>query len=422
MKRQWLTSSSVAALLAFVGASAVNAQTADGDLQEKVDQLQQRVEELEKQQSEGATPRVTLNRKPPVTVELSGRINQAFLYADNGDESQPFIVDNDNSGSRFGLEATSEANGIELGANLELGFEANTTDEISFGDDSVVGDEAGEADFLDLRHAEIFAGNDEFGTVWLGFGDIASESASEVDLSGTGCCIAESDVDDIAGGLEFETGQEVDSFFSNLDGSRTSRIRYDSPEVSGFQFSVAGRQEDETIEPDVGVSYETEIASLEVESAFGWRPESDDANGTDAEDSNTFHGSVSALMPSGLNATLAGGIEVFEDDDVDIEEELFLFGKIGWRNEGLSDYGETRFSVDGFYGEDITNDFGTDAGNFDDPVEAYSVGAGVVQELSGLNTEVYFGGRVYWVELPGSAGVDDPDELYAIFSGARVRF
>ena len=424
MKKNKLTSCIIGALTMSASISAAYGQSADADLQSQVEELQKRVEELEKE-----TPRVSPDRSK-VQVEISGRINQAFLYADNGDEDQAFIVDNDNSGSRFGVEATTEAKGIELGANLELGVEVNTTDEISFGDDSIVGDEAGESDFLDLRHAEIFAGNNEYGTVWIGFGDIASESVSEVDLSGTGCCIAESDVDDIAGGLEFETGQEVDSLFSNLDGFRTSRIGYDSRRVNGLQFRIAGRQEDETIEPDVSLNYERANPIFMLESAVGWRTESDEANDTDLEDSDTFHGSISISQnggtaddpsESGFNATLAGGVEVFEDDDVDIDEEYFLFGKLGWRGE-LNEHGETRFSVDGFYGEDITNDFGVDDGNLDNPVEAYSVGAGVVQALSGFNTEVYLGGRVYWVDLPGSAGVDDPDELYAIFTGARVRF
>ena len=432
VKKHKLTSCIIGALTMSAGISVAHGEEADADLKKELETLQKRIEKLEKE-----APRVSPDRSK-VEIEISGRINQAILYADNGDEDQAFIVDNDNSGSRFGVEAKTEARGIELGANLELGVEVNTTDEISFGDDSIVGDEAGESDFLDLRHAEIFAGDeDDYGMVWLGFGDIASESVSEFDLSGTGCCIAESDVDDIAGGLEFETGQEVDSFFSNLDGFRTSRIGYDSRRVNGLQFRVAGRQEDETIEPDVSLNYERKTDVYVTESGVGWRPESDEANDTDLEDSDTFHGSISVSQskkvedkkkpegfryePDGFNATLAGGVEVFEDDDVDIDEEYFLFGKLGWRGT-LNDHGETRFSVDGFYGEDITNDFGVDDGNLDNPVEAYSLGAGVVQALSGFNTEVYLGGRVYWVDLPGSAGVDDPDELYAIFTGARVRF
>ena len=62
------------------------------------------------------------------------------------------------------------------------------------------------------------------------------------------------------------------------------------------------------------------------------------------------------------------------------------------------------------------------AGNTTDPVEAYSVGGGVVQVVSKLALEFYLGARIYWIDLPDSAAADDPEALYAIFSGARVRF
>ncbi|MGF1475327.1 MAG: porin [Geminicoccaceae bacterium] len=414
------------------------AQSVEDELEALRDTVQralERIEELEQQQQdtqseveaareaveEAQTVRVEPDRGSPTRLEISGRINQAFLFADNGSDDQAFIVDNDNSGSRFGLRGESDVEETTVGAYLELGFEVNTTDEIDFGDDGPVGDEAGESDFLDVRHAEVYIENDTYGTLALGFGDIATESISEVDFSGTGCCFSESDVDDLAGGLAFETGGDVDSFFSNLDGFRTSRVAYTTPTFAGFNLSVAGRQEDETFEPDVSVSYGATIAEHDFEAAVGWRLEDEESNGTDLEDSNTVHGSFSILSPTGLNFTAAAGGEFFDEEDVDLEEEYFVFGKVGWR-AGFFDMGETRFSVDGFFGEDITNDFGVDDGNFDDPVEAFSVGGGVVQVVDDFSTEFYVGGRVYWLELPDSAGVGDPDALYAITTGARVRF
>lgn len=386
--------------------------------QEEVEKTAQEVvktaEEVEKAVAEA--PRVEPSRKPPVRLEISGRINQAYLFADNGNDSQSFVIDNDNSGSRFGFRGEADIGETTAGAYLELGFEVNTTDEISFGNDGPVGDEAGESDFLDVRHAEWYLENENYGTFWLGFGNIATENVSEVDLSGTGCCFSESDVDDLAGGLEFETGQEIDTFFSNLDGNRTSRIRYDSPRFAGFQVAVAGRQENERIEPDASINYAAEVADWRGEIAGGWRP-SQDANTID-ENSDTFHGSASVLAPFGLNLTAAGGVETFEDNT---EDELFFFGKVGWRGK-LFSIGETRVSLDYFYGEDVTNAFGDAANNFSDPVEAHSIGGGVVQVVSNLSTEFYIGARSYWIELPAAANQDDPDSLIAITSGARVRF
>ena len=52
--------------------------------------VEKRQEETKKELEKVAAqePRVEPSRKPPVRVELSGRLNQAFLYADNGEDSQ----------------------------------------------------------------------------------------------------------------------------------------------------------------------------------------------------------------------------------------------------------------------------------------------------------------------------------------------
>ncbi len=416
-----LGGTAVAALLAAAPAAAQTVQQELDLLRSQVEMLMQRIDTLEGQlQTEREVTRqaaveaaretaaetvqetvteaaAVTNDRENVRLEISGRINQALLYASNGEADDFFIVDNDNSGSRIGFRGEADIDSWTTGAYLEVGFEVNTTDEIDFDDeDGPVGTEGGVEDFLDVRHAEWYVEHPDYGEFFLGFGDTATESVSEIDLSGTGV-IMESDVDDTAGGLDFENGVEIDSVFSNLDGERTSRILYRTPSFYGFQAAVAGRQEDGIV-PDLSVTYGGEFAEWEFAGGIGYRREEDVGDGADV-----VHGSASVLAPFGTNLTFAAG-NSFADGDTD--DAVFVYGKLGQRLD-LIDLGETRFAVDVFYGEP------------DDDSETFSVGAGVVQVISDLSTDVYLGVRNYSLELDSGS---DPDDLIAVMTGARVRF
>ena len=433
--RSWGLSTAVVVGSLLAPVSPASAQTTEAQIdalraqmeemqrtyQQQMNVLNQRIEELEGQVDQveatvaPVTGTATAVRVEPgrdnVSLEIYGQINQGVLFADNGASSDFFIVDNDNSGSRLGIEGTVSldtdfAGEITTGALLEVGFEVNTTDELSFGQDFVIGDEAGESDFLDVRHAEWYVETEVLGDLYVGFGDIATEDAAEVDLSGT-TLVSESDVDDMAGGLEFEfdrdgmgPGPEVDTIFSNLDGSRESRIRYNTPTFYGVGAAVAVRQEDGG-SPDVALTYAGDFGEYETEAAFGWRSESDD-------EANVFVGSASILTPFGVSFTAAGGVEQIDG----AEDEMFLFGKVGYREDFFS-FGESRFSVDYFYGEDNTEAIAGDS------TEAQSFGFSAVQVVEPLSTEFYVGVRNYSVDYPGA---DDPDDLIAVLTGARVRF
>ena len=44
-----------------------------------------------------------------VSVQLYGQINRALLYADDGNESKLYFVDNKNSSTRFGFNAKARS-------------------------------------------------------------------------------------------------------------------------------------------------------------------------------------------------------------------------------------------------------------------------------------------------------------------------
>ena len=61
-----------------------------------------------------------------VKLTVSGQVNRGILYADDGEQTDVFHVDNDNSSTRvrFVGEAKPHDN-LTIGANIEVQFESN---------------------------------------------------------------------------------------------------------------------------------------------------------------------------------------------------------------------------------------------------------------------------------------------------------
>ncbi len=393
-------------------------------LQERVRELEAELEATRAEAEPEPAPKVVLDESP-VRVTLAGRVGTAVLYADNGDDDQFFVVDNDNTESRFSFNGEADAYGLAAGTLIEIGLAYNSTDEIAFGQD-----ESTDADFPTLRHAEAYIGGDAVGELALGFGNTATEDIAENDLSGT-TSIAQSDVDDTAGGLSFANGVGVDTIFANRDGEREMRVRYDTPRLAGFHVAASLR-EDGGLRPGVGLWYENDElpGGIKAKAGVGWRSENDED--TFAGDSDVFVGSGSILFPFGLNLTLAAALQVFDGDDAagaEITNQTAYYAKLGYKIDALP-VGSTNLSIDAFYGEGAYFDTEVEAitSDGDDNAEALSFGGGVVQEIDDLAAEVYLGARWYDISLPDgspavAAGTDDnPDALIAVLGGIRVDF
>jgi hypothetical protein len=420
---RWLAAGVAAVALAGVAGPAA-AQSGDSEvrmLRQQMEQLQQRLQKLESKQQETAEEvkkvvEPAVHPDKDVRLELSGRINQGVLFADNGEESDLFVVDNDNSGSRFGLNGEADFGDWTTGTEIVVSLEVNSTDEVAFGQDDAPDTQFGDGDIGDLRQANWYIEHPGFGFLSIGQGDEAGQDASETDLSGT-TLVAQSDVDDTAGSLQFhsetpgfERIEEVDDFFVNLDGGRTSRVLYETPQFGGF--SLRGSLSDgDGLEPAAAINYGAEIGGYEVEAAAAWRKDNDD------EDASTIHGSASILAPFGINVTFAGGTQ--DPDESDADDPNFFYGKLGYRAD-FFEFGDTRFSIDYFLGHNNA-DFASPDG---DLPKATSFGGGVVQKISPLSTELYLGVRSYEVEdlYDGANKIEDPDTLVTVLSGARVRF
>ena len=114
-----------------------------------------------------------------VDFKIYGQVNRAAMYTDEGSSADWFFVENDNSSTRFRFRGSNDfAKGWKVGFLWEVEMQSNASNEVSMTETDTSGITFRE------RKMEFWVGQ-KYGKVWLGQGDTASNSTSEVDLSGT---------------------------------------------------------------------------------------------------------------------------------------------------------------------------------------------------------------------------------------------
>lgn len=394
-----------------------------------LEKLQQQVESLSesavKEATEAAKAEVAKAAVPPdvirnkggekASVQIYGQVNRAFLAADDGDSSDYYFVDNDNSSTRVGLLGEAKVNDdITVGTRMEFEYQSNPSNEVNQEDKNPDGTS------FDDRWIDAQLTSKRFGKLYLGKGSTASDGTSEVDLSGTDV-VGYSSIADMAGGILFynkttgtRTATNVGDAFSNFDGlSRRNRIRYDSPEFWGF--SLAGSLLSDG--GDVALKY---AAKWGEEWKFAAAAAYANPQATDDSISNQYNGSASVLHSSGLNLTVAGGYRDLESRALNPggtfrnDNPTFYYGKVGYRAKWF-EVGETKLSLDYQYIEDLAQD-----GD-----EAKTVGFQIVQDFPKWGSEYYIGYR--WHELDrdidlSTGELTNYDDINALMTGVRLKF
>ena len=345
--------------------------------------------------------RVVSSSSANVNVSLYGQFNPALLYADNGDSSKTYVVDNVHSQTRFGLRATVAATEAwKIGGRLEYGITGNG----SFDVNNWYTHDATE-DTFKLRWAEISFAHDTYGKLSLGKGDSASNNSAEIDISGT--AVAMQDKTLWMGGATLwydgTTGIlseiRVKDIFNGFDGlSRTDRIRYDTPEFAGFSLAGSYSSGDAF---DGSVWYSREFAGTKVVSGLAV------ANPGDImpEGKLLYTGSASILFPLGISATFSGGL--MEKEDEDLDDATIWWAKLGYLTS-FYDGAETAFSVD--YGETKSINLNGEEGS------TWALAA--VHDVEAWGTEFYAIYRLYMAD----AKTADFDDVNSVMAGARLKF
>jgi hypothetical protein len=394
-----------------------------------------------------------------VVLSISGQVNRALLFGDDGLQAKLRQVDNNNSSTRFRI--VGEARPIDdtvAGMNLETEIRANSSANQTLTQNQP---QSASAVTFTIRQGEVYAANPEYGGVRLGFGSTASYLTAETDLSGTAVA-SYVQVPDYDGGFSFRQrgaamvpggaggamvvapansyGPAVGSVFNYFDGlGRDIRLRYDSPVWNGYQLSTsvldggaydfaarfARQYNDFQIIAAVAFGSET-MRSHTVPTAYGYAgvpagvggtslagansaPNSPTIADVSPNGSNQFDGGVSILLKSGFNFTLAGGVRDpnYRDPTGKSLSPNLIFAKLGYQQRWFP-IGLTAFSVDFAQNEELLY-----AG---DVARAYSLAA--VQMVDDFGLDLY--SSIKYQTLDRDFASYRP--IIAVMTGARVRF
>ena len=340
--------------------------------------LEERVAELE------ATTARKGNRKVKLTV--SGQVNEAVIFWDDGSETNAYVVSNNSSRTRFRFVGDAKINADwSAGYLLEIGVRyaaSNSRSQLS----SAAG---GDTNSLDIRHSAWYLDSKTFGRVWVGQTSAATDGITEINLANVIASPADFR-DTWAGGYRLRrsgatgqgglSAQSWGSVFSSVtsvvgEGDRNNVVKYVSPTFAGFSFQAAWGEDDMW---DVALRYAGEFSGFRLAAGIGYRQINDFNNGdsmggcanlsgTTAQssvDCNNWAGSASIMhVPTGIYVYGAYGQEndnnknaLFGTNVKDTNEQWYIQAGIEQNWTGL---GKTTI-----YGEYSSAEFGAalDAG------------------------------------------------------------
>ncbi|PRY26634.1 porin-like protein [Aliiruegeria haliotis] len=306
------------------------------------------------------------------TVNFYGQFSPAYVSFDDGEKETGNLVDNTNSNTRVGFTLDQPiGSGATLGFVFETALGLPASSAFSQNVDPIW-----EWDKTKLRKIDVTVSG-AFGKVSLGQGSMASDGIATVDLSRT----------DIAGyvyrpdlaGAYFlrdkATGDlsdvKISDIYTDFDGSRRARIRYDTPSFSGFSFAAAYGKEvltdgDDAEYYDIGLFYERTTGSVQMQGALGYAWKDNEGALTEV-----YAGSFSLLHePTGIVGVLAAG--------ADQDGGSYGYVKAGWTGT-VWNVGYTAVSVDYYGGQDLLSDGST----------SDSWGVQAVQKFDAANLEAY---------------------------------
>ncbi len=378
---------------------------------------------------------LTKSGQKKASLTVSGQVNRAIQIADDGTNSALFHVDNDLSSTRVRWVAKGNVTGsFSTGALIEMQIESNTSSGTN-----IAGKEAPNANTenFGVRKLEAWLSHRSVGKLTLGQGDPASNSTSEVSLSGMSPGMY-SGLADFAGGQVFRlsnqltttatnraTGPSIGALWGNQhDGrSRTDRIRYDSPNYAGFRFSASHEQGDLW---DVALRHAGKFGQFKTSAAIAY-VDWDQINSVAGTAANAglvgtkgdqVNGSVSVLHDSGLNVTVSAGSR--DNDGIDNlsgavnqarASSDHIYVMLGYIAK-LTNLGTTRFAIDWGQANDLdSNDS-----------EITSIGIGVLQNFKEIGTDVYAVFRNYEAEQNVLGVAQNFDDVNVFMAGARVKF
>ncbi len=344
------------------------------------------------------------NGQSKVKLIISGHVNKAVLYADDGKVSRTAIVDNGAETTRltFTAEAPVTAD-FAFGAQLQFEMSSNNSSIVTIHEGNGNNNRANTTPTE--RVAEVTAAHKRFGKISLGQGSTATDTIVESDLSGTAVSGNYADSSVIGSALVFYNtrtrawdGPAAGDVVVSLNGGLDDRIRYDTPTYGGFFASaafVSGGQ------ADAALRYSGKIGPFELAAALGYS----NLSGISATVEDQVVGSVAILHESGLNAAFSAGTRSFKA--VNRSDGSTYYGKVGYIAKVFG-VGPTAFGID--YG--VYDDYGQNG----DEAKTYSIGA--VQHFDDIGSQLFILGKAYELDRTGGSF----DDIRMVMVGGKISF
>jgi len=383
--------------------------------------LEERVAELE------ATTARKGNRK--VSLTISGFVNNAVQWWDDGNESNTYVTTNGSDPSRFRFVGKAKINNDwTAGYILEIGVASNAQASNTAIEQAGVG-------ALTLRHSAWFLESKSLGKVTVGQTSAVNDGITEVTLAKS--ILVDKPITIFTPNGAFNlvnsaNGNSAGVTWNGLtrgqttgvgEGDRYNLVRYDSPEFAGFVASANWGEDDFWA---VALRYDGEYHGFKLSAGisygeitdntqkFGGSSNAGDDRGT------TLGGSASVLhVESGLFATFAYGRTELADSVVAGDNEYSNWNIQAGIQRKWSPFGNTTL-----YGEYFRGDFGqsSTANIVGSDVDVWGLAA--IQDFDAAALQLYVAYRHYSADLKTAVGVAaiDTEDFDTVFSGAKISF
>ena len=344
-----------------------------------------------------------------VKYKLSGQVNRAIVFQDDGVQSDIRHTDAISSGTRFRMKGSEDlGNGMKVGFTYEM--QTSSAPSSAARPDQNTDGNNGVATGGNIRQAHVwFSGN--WGKLSMGQLDGAANGATESDLSGT--CISGNCVlrNSFAGGIRWRTstgstgatlgGATISTHSSNLDGfSRYDGIRYDSPALGPVTLSASAGNDNKW---DVAARVKTALGGGQLSGALFYG-ENDQGGTFGTGVDSQYGGSLSFLFSQGTNIGFSYAER--EHETVGSQDGENWWIKLGHK------WGPHAVAVG--YGE--SSDISRTATGFED--SGWSIG--YVHNLKKANTQLYASFSHFELDTP--AGTVSAEDINVFVVGARVKF
>ncbi len=251
----------------FILAGSITAGAADfgGDC---CADLEERIAELE------ATTARKGNRK--VSLSVYGKVNQAVMFWDDGDEDNAYVVTNDSSRTRIGLKGKAKiSSNWSAYYKIELGIRTANSKRSNQFDPTASNQEP------DLRHSEWGLKSKTWGKFGVGLQKNITKDITKMNLAGTGDVGKYSDAEDSGGGFflvakgqsAFADGTQWRRLIARTgsapgEGERINAVTYYTPSWHGFQIGAVWGGDDAG---GIGALYKNKFGSVKVKAGIAYQ-------------------------------------------------------------------------------------------------------------------------------------------------------